>query len=268
MILKTEEISFSYRSQPVLKDVSIAIDPGVTAIVGPNASGKSTLLRCLCGILKPAGDVLLDDRSLHTYGETERSKIISYLPQSLATRAVLTVFEVVLLGRLHRLGWSVSHEDTRQVEVLLDEFGIADLSERYITELSGGQQQLVAIAQAVAREPRILLLDEPNTNLDLRRQFEICARIRQFTAARGIGTALTVHDVNMAAHIADVVYVLEDGRIRCFGPPSDVLTEDLVSSVYGVSVRVSHDEEGRLLITPIGLQHETARNTAGKETDA
>jgi iron complex transport system ATP-binding protein len=151
------------------------------------------------------------------------------------------------------------------VEDLLEEFGIADLGDRYITELSGGQQQLAAIAQAVAREPAVLLLDEPNTNLDLHRQLEICSRIRELTSARAISTALTVHDVNMAARIADVIYVLEEGRIRCSGTPAEVLTESMIASVYGVSARVSYDDDGCPLVTPIGLLQHASREIGVEE---
>jgi len=256
VILEAQAISFSYRSEPVLVGVDLRLDPGVTAIVGPNAAGKSTLLRCLAGQLEPEGRVLLDGRPLRDYRCAERTAAISYLPQDLSTRAVLTVFEVVLLGRLHRLGWHVSREDAERVAALLEEFGIADLSARYVTELSGGQLQLVTIAQALAREPQVLLLDEPTSNLDLRHQFEIGARIREITESRGISTALSVHDINMAARMADVVYVLEGGRVRCSGPPDAVLTEEMIASVYGVSAHVSRDDGGRPLVTPVGLKEE------------
>lgn len=254
MILEALQLHFSYGSMPVLKGVDIAVRPGVTAIVGPNAVGKSTLLRCLCGLLKPSGRVLLENRDLHKYRQDELTQAISYLPQTLSTRAVLTVFEAVLLGRVHQLNWHVSAEDSRLVQTLLEEFGLADLGERYITELSGGQAQLVAIAQALAREPTILLLDEPNTNLDLQHQFEICARIRDLTLSRGLSTAISVHDINMAARIADTVYVLENGRVRCSGTPRDVLTEEMIASVYHVSARVTVDDDGRPLVTPVGLK--------------
>ncbi|MCX7827350.1 MAG: ABC transporter ATP-binding protein, partial [Verrucomicrobiae bacterium] len=143
------------------------------------------------------------------------------------------------------------------VQTLLEEFGLADLGERYITELSGGQAQLVAIAQALAREPTILLLDEPNTSLDLQHQFEICARIRHLTVSRGLSTAISVHDINMAARIADTVYVLENGRVKSSGTPRDVLTEAMIAAVYHVSARVTADDEGRPLVTPVGLKKAT-----------
>lgn len=254
MILESRRIDFSYGSLPVLKQVDISVRPGITAILGPNAAGKSTLLKCLCGFLKPAGTVLLDNRNIQDLRRDEFTRIVSYLPQTLFTHAVLTVFEAVLLGRVHKLGWHVSDEDTAIVQSILEDFDIANLGHRYVTELSGGQAQLVFIAQAIARQPAILLLDEPNTSLDLRHQFEICDRIKAMTTARGLSTALSVHDVNMAARIADYVYVLEGGTVRCAGTPAEVLTAAMLADVYGVDAKVTQDDAGRPCITPVGLK--------------
>ena len=255
MILETRQLQFSYGSLQVLKGVDMVIRPGITAIVGPNAAGKSTLLRCLCGLLKPDGEVLLDGRDIREFLRDELAEVVGYLPQNLFAHAALTVFETVLLGLVHRLGWHVSEEDSRLVARLLEEFGIADLGGRYITELSGGQAQLVAIVQALVRQPAVLLLDEPNTSLDLQHQFEICERIREMTTTRGLSTVISVHDINLAARTADTVYILENGRIKCSGIPREVLTEEMIASVYRVSVRVTMDDEGRPLITPVGLKH-------------
>lgn len=257
MILQASQLRFSYGTMEVLRGIDMTIGPGITAIVGPNAAGKTTLLRCFCGLLKPRGEVLLDRQDIRTLRPEELAQAVSYLPQSLFSPAVLTVFEAVLLGRVHRLGWHVGAEDLDVVQSLLEDFGIASLGGRYITELSGGQAQLVFLAQALARKPTVLLLDEPNTSLDFHHQFEICERIRDMTRERGLSTAMSVHDLNMAARIADVVYVLEAGRIRCSGTPNEVLTEEMLSDVYGVTARVTHDDEGRPLITPLGLRRRT-----------
>lgn len=253
MILEGHDLRFAYGALPVLRGIDLAIRPGVTAIVGPNAAGKSTLLRCLCGLLKPTGQVRLDGRDIGTISRDALAQSISYLPQTPYTSAVLTVFEAVLLGRVHQLRWHVSADDTRFVQNLLEEFDLADLGDRCITDLSGGQAQLVAIAQALAREPTVLLLDEPNTSLDLQHQFDLCARIRGLTRTRGLSTAMSMHDINMAAQVADTVYVLDAGQIRCSGTPQDVLTEATIASVYHVSARVVFGEDDRPLITPTGL---------------
>lgn len=252
MTLQAYQLSFAYGATPVLKDVNFKLSPGVTALIGPNAAGKSTLLKCLAGILKPGGRVRINERDVGGLNAGEAASLIGYLPQAFSPRAVLTVFETVLLGRQHQLGWRITPEDTRRVEQLLDEMGISSLAGRYINELSGGQAQMVAIAQALVREPSFLLLDEPTSNLDLRRQFEVCALIRELTAARGISTAIALHDLNMAAKYADEVFVLENGSIRCSGSPAAVLTREMLAAVYRVDAGLDYDLDGRPVITIMG----------------
>jgi iron complex transport system ATP-binding protein len=253
VILETQGLSFAYGKQPVLKAMDLRIKPGVTAIIGPNAAGKSTLLRCLCGLLKPQGEVFLDGRNLTDFPSHELTPLVSYLPQNLPPRAALTVFETVLLGRLSQLGWRVSPADALCVERLLDDMNLSSLAHRYIGELSGGQLQMVAIAQALVREPAVLLMDEPTSNLDLRHQFEICSLIRRLTDARGMSTALALHDLNVAARFADTVYVLAAGSVCRAGTPEAVLTEEMIASVYGVQTRVSPDIQGKPAVTILGL---------------
>ncbi len=255
MILESQRLSFAYRSDPVLRDVDVRFEPGVTAVIGPNAAGKSTLLRCLCGLLRPRGSVLLDGRDLRSIPAAQRSYLISYLPQDLSTQAVLSVVEAVLLGRLHGLGWRPSEEDLRVVAGLLEELDLADLAERSITELSGGQLQMVALAQALAREPEVLLLDEPTANLDLEHQFEICSLMRDLTASRRMTTVMALHDLNVAARFADTVYVLQQGAVHSRGSAAEVMTDAMISSVYRVNAQVTLCADGRPLVTPIDLAH-------------
>lgn len=252
MILQAEALSFMYGSDKVLDAVDIRLEPGITAIIGPNAAGKSTLLKCLSGLLKPQGHVSIDGHGIRGHDCPTLADVVGYLPQEFSPRAVLTVFETVLLGRLHRLGWRVTAEDTGAVERLLSEMNLSSISSRYINELSGGQTQLVAIAQALAREPKVLLLDEPTSSLDLRHQFEVGALIRKLTDARGISTAIALHDLNMAARLADTIYVLQNGTVRCSGEPAAVLTKDTIAAVYGVEALTIPGERGRPVITILG----------------
>ncbi len=263
MILEARDLSFAYRTERVLRDVDVRFEPGVTAVIGPNAAGKSTLLRCLCGLLKPQGSVQLDGRDLRRIRVSERSRIISYLPQELSAQAVLNVIEAVLLGRLHGLGWRPSAEDLRIVSGLLEELDLSVLADRSISELSGGQRQMVALAQALAREPGILLLDEPTANLDLEHQFEICSLMRELTASRGMTTVMALHDLNVAARFADVVYVLRDGAVHSHGPATEVLTESMIASVYHVNAQVTACPDGRPLVTPLELAGPADRRRGG-----
>jgi iron complex transport system ATP-binding protein len=251
--LDVQQLSIAYRTTPVLHEVALGVRPGVTAILGPNAAGKSTLLRCLAGLLAPAsGAALLDGRDLRRLDRDAHGRAISYLPQQTATRAVLTVFETVLLGHLQRLGWHVEAADAAAVQALLEEFELAAAADRWIDELSGGQQQMAFIAQALAREPSVLLLDEPSASLDLRHQFDLCDRIRELTRVRGLCTVLSMHDVNLAARLADTIHVLVAGRMVRSGTPAEVLTEETTASVYRVAAHVTRDAAGRVLVTPLG----------------
>ncbi|MCE5276935.1 MAG: ABC transporter ATP-binding protein [Planctomycetaceae bacterium] len=254
MILEGTNLEFSYGAAAVLAGVDIRIERGITAVIGPNAAGKSTLLKCLCGLLRPQGRVTLNGRDLRAMSRKDVARDVGYLPQNVSTQAVLTVFEAVLLGRLHTLEWHVSESDIQAVEGVLHDVGVTALAGRGINQLSGGQLQLVSIAQALAREPAVLLLDEPTSNLDLRRQFEICMLLASLRAARDLSVAVAVHDLNAAARFADTVYVLHQGRIYGSGAPADVLTREMMAEVYGIDASVTYDASGLPMITPLGLR--------------
>ena len=238
MILETAGISFSYGSHRVLADVNLQLKPGMTAIIGPNAAGKSTLLKCLSGLLRPEGEVRLDGIALSSLKHEKLTRQVSFLPQDFITTAVLTVYEAILLGRVHQLGWRVSDDDNRIVNQLLNEMQLSDVADRFLNELSGGQRQLVAIAQSLAR---------------------------RLTDSRGISTALAVHDLNLAARYADWVYVIQDGKMCCAGEPKNVLTESLIADVYGVETLVTYSQEERPVITVLGLATtESAESESGQ----
>jgi iron complex transport system ATP-binding protein len=249
--LEVKDLSFSYNSEKVLNDITMQVEPMLTAVIGPNAAGKSTLLKCFAGILKPEGSLQFDGRHLGHYSRGELQDIISYLPQDNTNRAVLTVYETVLLGRLNSLSWRVSDQDLEIAMGIMEDVGIASLARRPLNELSGGQRQMVHIAQAMVRNPQIFLLDEPTSNLDLAHQFEIFSFIKSLTVKRGLTTLVALHDLNMAARFADRIVVLNRGTIAASGEPVEVLTVDMIRQVYGVHARITTDADGLPLVTPI-----------------
>lgn len=258
MKLEVKDLAFGYNSTPVLQQINLKIMPGkVTAVIGPNAVGKSTLLKCLAGIRKPQGAVLLDGQDVRTISEKEMNRQVGYLTQENPTRAVLSVFEAVLLGRMHSLSWKVRQEELARVWATIEEIGIVDLAARYLNELSGGQKRMVAIAQTLVREPRVLLLDEPTSNLDLQHQLEVLELIRDLTRRKGISTLVTLHDLNMVARYTDELIILREGRIYAAGRPAEVLTEENIESAYGVKARVVLDEDGIPVINPLGSVRKT-----------
>jgi iron complex transport system ATP-binding protein len=254
MRIRLEGLRFSYGATPVLEGISIAEIPSgtVTATIGPNAAGKSTLFKCIAGLLKPEGVIRLDGQAIQGgRSRGEYSRLVSYLPQEYPSTAALTVFEAVLLARQHSASWIVADEDLNRVSAVLGRLGLEGLALRYLNELSGGQRQLVAVAQALAREPRVLLLDEPTSSLDLQRQLELLSLVRAIAAERGITVLIALHDLNLAARYADRLLVLYEGRVLAFGPPAAVLSETLLRRVYGIEGRVALDAEGIPLVTPL-----------------
>ncbi|KKG14868.1 ferrichrome ABC transporter ATP-binding protein [Methanosarcina sp. 2.H.T.1A.6] len=251
MKLEVFDLSYSYSTTPVLKGISLTAEKMVTAIIGPNGAGKSTLLTCIAGLLRPEGKILLNGTDIRKMDRDDFSKALSYLPQDAPSRAVLTVFEAVLLGRLHSLKWRVGEEDLGIVYRVMGELGIEELASRTLNELSGGQRQMVSIAQALVKEPEILLMDEPTNSLDLQRQLELFELIREISADKQITLVTALHDLNLAARYADHIVVMKEGEVVSSGSPNKVLTCEMIESVYGVHARVSVDEEGIPEILPV-----------------
>jgi iron complex transport system ATP-binding protein len=250
--IEIRDLRFSYGRFQVLKDICMEAGPMVTAVIGPNAAGKSTLLKCISGMLKAEGTILLDDRDMKTLDRHDLVKLLSYLPQETGSGAILTVFEAVLLGRMHTLSWRVSDDDLAIVFNVLDDLNISYLAKRGLDELSGGQKKMVSIAQALVREPWLLIMDEPTNALDLRNQMELFELIRMIVHNNQITAIVAMHDLNLAARYAERIVVLKEGEIYSAGDPASVLTEDMLASVYGVEARVTVDEQGIPQVIPLG----------------
>lgn len=252
MIVEAQDLSFAYGARSVFQMINLRAGPGITVLAGPNAAGKSTLLKCLCRMLRPSGRLTLDGREIGTFDIPELARTISYLPQDLGAKPALTVLETVLLGRVHDLSWKVSSLDLAAAEDLLEQLNLTDLADRKVRELSGGQFQMATIAQSLLRNPKVLLMDEPTSSLDLEHQFSMLAWIRRFTDERQMTTILALHDLNIAARFADSVCLLAGGGLRHTGTPRSVLTEENIREIYRVQARVEIDSQGRALITPLG----------------
>ncbi len=253
MKLLARDVRFSYGSTEVLKGVTIGeAAPGeITATIGPNAAGKTTFFKCIAGLLKPKGVIEVDGKDLRSYSREEITRKVTYLPQESPVNAVLTVFEAALLARKHTLSWRVTDEDLESVTGVLEDLDIEGLSTRFLNELSGGQKQMVSIAQSLVWEPDILLMDEPTSSLDLQRQLEVLDLISRVTAERGIVTLITVHDLNLAARYAKRFVVMSDGVVYASGEVAEVLTPEMLRDVYGVNATVTPSHDGVLQVTPL-----------------
>jgi iron complex transport system ATP-binding protein len=268
MRIRVEGLRFSYGATPVLQGIDLDdIPPGqVTATIGPNAAGKSTLFKCIAGLLKPSGSVSFDGQAASVFrSRAEYSRLVSYLPQEYPSTAALTVFEAILLARQQSASWIVGDDDLSRVAAVLDRLELDALALRYLGELSGGQRQMVAVAQALAREPRVLLLDEPTSSLDLQRQLELLSLVRSIAVERGITVLIAMHDLNLAARFADRLIVLHRGLVHASGTAAAVLTEPMLREVYGVEARIAVDGDGVAQVTPLWSVRDRAGTRLGDD---
>lgn len=250
MILSVDELTFLYRNHDVLNEIAFTIDAGeVVAILGPNGVGKTTLLKCLNRILRPKeGVVNLDGEDLAGLNLMDIARRVGYVPQRVETGR-LTAFDAVLLGRRPHIGWDITERDLRIVDAVFRRLSMDNLRLSYIDEMSGGELQKVAIARALVQEPKILLLDEPTSSLDLRNQVEILSTIVQIVRQHTIAAVMTMHDLNQALRYADRFIFLKDGRVYAHGDRS-IVTPAVIGEVYGVPVEVV-THRGLPLVVPV-----------------
>ncbi len=199
MKIEIRNLNFYYGKKKVLFDINASISPGITGLLGPNTSGKSTLLKCISGILKFQGDIFIGDKNIKEFSFDKLVSKVAYMPQDTSNSAVLTVFEAILLGRLHFLSFKESEEDIKKVCKVMDLLGISDIASRFLNELSGGQKQLISVSQVLVRDPDFILMDEPTNNLDLKHQLELFELIRGIAKKNNINVLIALHDLNIAA---------------------------------------------------------------------
>lgn len=268
------DLTLAYNGTPVVHGADIALAPGrVTALVGPNGSGKSTLLRTLARLHAPeSGRIELPTEGAGNASDADAidalslsnrdfARRVTLLAQSRPTPAGLSVREVVEFGRHpHRGRWTRGDADgAAVVEHAMTITGVADLADRQVDRLSGGQLQRVWLASCLAQDTAVLLLDEPTTYLDLRYQVELLDLIRDLAEVHGVTIGVVLHDLDQAAAIADHVVLLADGRVQASGTPAQVLTSELLSEAYGIRVDVHNDEaSGHVRTRAIG-RHNGAR---------
>ena len=235
MKLKVKNVEFGYNSTLVLEGVSMDLDSSeIIGIVGPNGAGKSTLIRCIDRILTPGGGtILLDENDISNMTRMEIAKRMGYVPQTTTRVFPATVFDTVLMGRRPHLGWKSSDADVDKVLEILELLGIMEFAMRDFNEISGGQQQKVLIARALAQEADILLLDEPTSNLDIRHQLEVMEIMTNIVHRKKISAVMAIHDLNLATRYTTRILMLNGGRIFAVGDPESVLTAENIRRAYG-----------------------------------
>ena len=246
MQLDVRNLSYSYGKNKVLHEVSVeGMTSGqVVAVIGPNAAGKSTMFRCIAGLLKCGGDVRIDGVPTSEIPRHVLSQRVAFMPQDNLANARMTVFEAVLLSLQVNASWRVSDNDLQRVQLTLAGLGIDHLALRYLNELSGGQRQMISVAQALVRQPEVIILDEPTNNLDLQRQLELLDLVREAAAQRNLLSILALHDLNLAARVADQVVLLHEGRVHAYGTPREVISQEKLASIFGVHAELHESPDG------------------------
>lgn len=253
--LDVEEIESYYGETKILDQISLHLkESEFLGIVGPNGSGKTTLLRTIGRVLKPQrGNVYICGEDVYTLSQRQVAQWVGAVPQDTAVDFSFAVSEVVMMGRTPHLGrWQ--GESKRDLEIchkVMDLTNILPLADRSVTELSGGERQRVIIAQALAQEPQLLLLDEPTAHLDISYQLEILELIRRLKS-KGLAVVAVFQDLNLAATYSDYLLLLSQGKVESLGPPKEVLTEENIRKVFGVEAAVSTNPfTGALHVSPL-----------------
>ncbi|HET8791996.1 MAG TPA: ABC transporter ATP-binding protein [Modicisalibacter sp.] len=252
MSLRIEHLDCRLGGRPILHRIGgLTARPGeVTALIGPNGAGKSTLLKSIAGLVRAAGEIVLDDVSLSAMSFVARAQKLYYLPQEIGSSTVLTIFEAVLLAYRTRTD-ERSRQGLYNVRDTLRALELEGMAERELATLSGGQRQRVAIAQALVREPRLLLLDEPTSALDLHHQLQVLDWLSRLARERDMIVIMAIHDLNLAARFADHVWMLHEGRSVAHGNPGSVITEARLREVYAIEAHIQWPEDEPPRITPL-----------------
>ncbi|MEM9165028.1 MAG: ABC transporter ATP-binding protein [Cyanobacteria bacterium P01_F01_bin.4] len=251
MALETRNLQGGYGPQTVVEAISLALQPGEwLSLIGANGSGKSTLLRLLSRILPPQqGAIFLSGRDIHTLSPTAVARRLALLPQQQTVPTGITVYQLVSLGRAPHQPWwqgEPNAADRQHIEMALQWTEIAAFRDHPVTVLSGGERQRAFLALALAQNPKILLLDEPTTYLDIHYQLQLLELLKRLNRQQSLSIITVLHDINLAARYSDRLAMLRRGRLWALGAVSAVLTPENLLEVFSVEVSV--------LKTPVGPQ--------------
>ncbi len=249
MIRDIRKVGFGYNDRRIFEDVELTVQKGeLLAILGPNGVGKTTLLKCINAIHRPdVGSILVEDRNILQMSAGEIALAVGYVAQE-SERANLTVFDAVLMGRKPHIGWRTTDRDLQLVDAALTRLDLNRMRLCYIDELSGGELQMVAICRALVQVPKLLLLDEPTSSLDMRNQAQILTIIRHIVDEHQISAVMTMHDLNSALRYADRYCFIKGGEIHAICDRSGV-TAEMIEEVYGLPVSI-HYVHGNPIIIP------------------
>ncbi len=254
-MLKIQNLSVYYGKRQVLHDVQLEVRSGeVVALIGPNGAGKSTLIRSISGVIPiHGGNIKVNDTNVTSLSPIQRARQIAVVPQAVSMPPAFTVWETVLLGRTPYLNFlgQTSSRDEALARLALEQVDVLHLIESRMDEISGGEQQRVLLARALAQDTPILLMDEPTAHLDLPHQIDLLKLIKKQAREKNLTVLVALHDLNLASLFADRIAVVENGLLCVAGSPKETLTPEILRSVYHMQVHViAHPETGAPLIIP------------------
>lgn len=248
MELIVEDLKVKFGKNEILKGINLTFQGGtLNSLIGINGAGKSICAKSIANLINHRGKIRLFDQKKE-YARDD----IAYVPQMANLESDLTVFEMVLLGKLKDLSWRLSEAHMLEAEEIIKRMHLESLSQQKFSDLSGGQKQLVIMAQSIITDPKVLLLDEPTSALDLKHQIEVLEITKNYVQERQIIGLIIMHDLSLTARYSDVISVLDDGIIVEQGPPDQVLNESLLEKVYGIKVEITKTPNGFRTITPLG----------------
>ena len=249
-MLSVQSVTFKYgRFAPqVLKGVDLQLEAGqIGILLGKNGSGKTTLFKNILGIHAPSqGEISFDGEDLLKLSKRERAKRIAYVPQDIRFGA-LTVFDSVLLGRISRFGMKAGEEDYKAVEKLLEDMGLKEYALRNVEELSGGERQKIAIARAMAQEPKMMVFDEPTGNLDIANEQQILREAKRLAREKGIAILSSLHDLNRALAFGDKFFFLKNGVVRYTGG-KECFTREIIRDIFDIDVDIRQIDGEKVIL--------------------
>lgn len=242
--LHIENVSVTRGGRRIIHDFSLDLESGqIVALIGPNGAGKSTLLGAVAGQIPFSGRILWRDAPV-------KPGCVGFMPQTSDGRAALTVLEAVILGRFDRLSWRLKQEDVAAASAVLSDLGLAQLADRLLPTLSGGQRQLVMLAQRLVRKPSLLVLDEATSALDLRHQMMVLEILRRYVAETGALVLMAIHDINLAIRHAETMLLMARGRFVAAGAAKHVVSEERLRAHFGIEAYLGVAHEGALIVVP------------------
>ena len=238
MILTVKNLSFSYSNKEVLHNISFSLNKGeIITILGKNGVGKTTLLELLLSLKKiKEGSIILDNKDLKEYSTKEKSKLIAYVPQNLEESS-LTVFDFLLLGRIPYFNLFPTKEDKDEVLRVINDFSLEEIVNNSMMEISGGERQLVSIARAMLSKPKILILDEPTSSLDIQNTKKVLSTLKNLVKKQSITILISIHDINEALYLSDRLIMFKDGKVLYDIKPN-LITEDIIYETYGINSNI------------------------------